>query len=253
VTNSRFSGSLGGVFTLWEQGADHVKLFANYRDTFKPAAFDFSLAENEGILKPETAQSYEGGLKARGAEGRFDVEASVFRMDFKNLVTATVVGGVPSLQNAGATRFQGAEFAVDVFGTHDVSMRATYSFHDGTFTDFVTEFDGVNTQLAGKRFEMSARHLFSAGLILSPAQGLTGSVIVKYTGDRQLNKRNTALADPFTTIDAGIGYRHDRIDIRLDGHNRSDRRDAVAESELGDGQYYRMTARRVDLTFGIRF
>jgi hypothetical protein len=78
-------------------------LFVNYRDTFKPAAFDFSLAENEGILEPETARSYEGGVKLRSGRGRFDLEAIGFRMDFKNLVTATVVGGLPSLQNAGST------------------------------------------------------------------------------------------------------------------------------------------------------
>ena len=42
-----------------------------------------------------------------------DVEASAFRMDFQNLVTATVVGGLPSLQNTGATRFQGFEAAAD--------------------------------------------------------------------------------------------------------------------------------------------
>ncbi len=253
VTNSRFSGSVGGLLTLWERGVDHVKVFANVRDTFKPAAFDFSLAENEGVLKPETAQSYEGGLKARGADGRFDVEASAFRMDFENLVTSTVVSGLPSLQNAGSTRFQGAEFAIDARASHHVSARASYSFHDGKFVNFLQQFGGTNTQLAGKRFEMSARHLVSAGLIVSPDQGFVASAILKYAGDRYLNKRNTALAEPFTTIDIGAGYRRDRIEIRIDGRNLSNRRDAISESELGDAQYYRMTARRVDLTLGIKF
>ena len=114
-------------------------------------------------------------------------------------------------------------------------------------------FDGSNTQLAGRRFEMSARHLFSAGIIVSPMDGLVGDVIVKYTGDRYLDKRNTALAEPFTTIDVGAGYRHERWEIRLDGRNLSDRRDPISESELGDAQYYRLTARRFDVTVGLRF
>src|SRR5438067_6306406 len=196
TTHVRPAGSVGAIVGIWEHGADHVRLFANYRDTFKPAAFDFSLAENEGILEPETARSYEGGVKLRAAGGRFDLEASGFRMDFKNLVTATVVGGLPSLQNAGSTRFQGFEIAADARAPRAVSGRATYSFHDGTFVDFVQQFDGTNAQLAGKRFEMSARHLFSAGLIVAPSTGIVGDVIVKYTGDRYLNKRNTALASP---------------------------------------------------------
>ena len=253
ATHARPAGSLGTMLGLWERGPDHVRVFANYRDTFKPAAFDFSLAEHEGILAPETARSYEAGLKLRGAGGRIDVEAAAFRMDFQNLVTATAAGGLPSLQNAGATRFQGVEAAAETRAIRSLTARATYSFHDGRFTDFVQDFDGSNTQLAGNRFEMSARHLFSAGLIIAPATGLAGHVIVKHTGDRYLNRRNTALAPPFTTLDGGIGYRRGEWELRIDGRNLTDRRDPVLESELGDAQYYRMTSRRVDVTVGLRF
>jgi outer membrane receptor protein involved in Fe transport len=253
TTHARPAGSVGVIFSAWQHGVNHLKVFGNYRDTFKPAAFDFSLAENEGVLEPETARSYEGGVKIRAAEGRLDVEASGFRMNFENLVTSTVVGGLPSLQNTGSTRFQGFEVAADVRAPHDVSGRITYSFHDGTFIDFVQAFGDTNTQLAGNRFEMSARHLFSAGVILAPSSGAVGDVIVKYVGDRYLNKRNTALAPGFATVDIGGGYRFDRYELRLDGRNLGDARDAVSESELGDAQYYRMTARRLDLTFGVRF
>ena len=245
TTNSKVSGSLGAMFGLWENGGDHLRVFGNFRSTFKPAAFDFGLAENEGILKPETSTSYEGGIKLRAADGRFDLEASVFHMDFNNLVTATIVNNLPALLNAGKTRFKGFEVATDVRLPHAVFARATYSFHDGKFVDFVQAFGGVPTQLAGKRFEMSARHLASAGLSLSPATGFIANANVNYTGDRFLNKRNTAPAAKFVTVDAGIGYRIRSAEFRLDGRNLSNRRDAVSESEFGDAQYYRMTARTV--------
>jgi iron complex outermembrane receptor protein len=253
ATYVRPGGSAGVVVGLWERGIDHVRVFGNYRDTFKPAAFDFSLAENEGILRPETARSYEGGLKARTAGGRIDLEASGFRMDFENLVTATVVGGLPSLENAGSTRFQGFEIAADGRAAPNITARATYSFHDGRFTDFVQDFDGVNTQLAGNRFEMSARHLFSAGIIVAAPSGLVGDVIVKTTGDRYLNKRNTALASAFTTLDVGLGYRLRRWEMRIDARNLTDRRDPVSESELGESQYYLLPSRRVDATIALRY
>ena len=253
ATHARPAGSVGVIFGLWERGTNHVRLFANYRDTFKPAAFDFSLAEHEGALEPETARSYEGGVKVRAAGGRFDLDASGFRMDFQNLVTSTVVGGLPSLQNTGSTRFQGFEIAAEAHAPRGVSGRATYSFHDGKFVDFVQEFGGTNTQLAGRRFEMSARHLFSAGVIVASTTGFVGDLIVKYAGDRYLNKRNTALAEPFATVDIGAGYRLQRWDLRIDGRNLGDRRDPISESELGDAQYYRLTARRADVTVGVRF
>ncbi len=253
VTNTRLSGSLGAMFGLWEDGANHLRVFANYRDTFKPAAFDFGLAENEGVLDPETSQSYEAGVKVRGGDGRLDVEASVFRMDFENLVTATVVNNLPALINSGKTRFQGFELASDLRLPHAVFARATYSFHDGKFVDFVQDFDGTPTQLAGKRVEMSPRQLASAGLTLSPVTGLIGSVSVNYTGDRYLNKRNSALAPAFSTVDAGIGYRTLRMEYRLDGKNLGNRRDAVSESEFGDAQYYRMTARAIRVSVGVNY
>lgn len=245
VTHSRLAGGVGAIYGLWEQSTDHVRLFANYRNTFKPAAFDFSLAENEGVLDPETSRSYEGGLKVRAMEGRVDVEASAFQMDFENLVTATVINNQPALINSGKTRFKGFEFGTDVRLPYSLLARATYSFHDGKFVDFVQAFDGAPTQLAGKRFEMSARHLASGGLVLSPDHGITASISANYTGDRYLNKRNSALAPSFTTVDAGIGYRTSRFELRVDGQNLGDRRDAVAESEFGDAQYYRMTARAI--------
>jgi len=245
TTNSRLSGSVGAMLGLWESGTDHIRAFANFRDTFKPAAFDFSLAENEGVLDPETSRSYEGGLKIRTMEGRVDIEASAFRMNFENLVTSTVVNNLPALINAGTTRFQGFEVASDLRLEQSVYLRGSYSYHDGKFVNFVQAFDGTPTQLAGKRFEMSARKLASAGIVLAPEKGFTAYASMNYTGDRYLNKRNTALVPGFSTFDLGVGFRMDRAELRLDGRNLGDRRDAVSESEFGDAQYYRMTARSI--------
>lgn len=253
ASHQRPSGSIGATYSAWERGVDHVNLFANYRNTFKPAAFDFGLAENEGVLEPETSNSFEGGFKLRAHDGMVDVEVSAFRMDFENLVTATVVNNLPALLNAGSTRFQGVEFATDWRLRHSLAARATYSWHDATFVNFTQAFDGVPTQLAGKRFEMSANALASAGLTYAPALGVIAHASVNYSGDRYLNKRNTALAPAYSTIDAGIGYRTGRMELRLDGRNLGDRRDAVAESEFGDAQYYRMTSRSVQAGVGIRY
>jgi iron complex outermembrane receptor protein len=243
VSHTRLSGALGVIVGVWERGPDHVRAFANFRNTFKPAAFDFSLAENEGILEPETSRSYEVGFKAEALDALVDFEASAFRMDFENLVTPTIVGGLPALINAGKTRFKGVELASDVRLPFSSYARATYSIHDGKFVDFVQEFGGVPTQLGGNRFEMSARQLASAGLVVAPEHGLIANAVLNYSGDRYLNRRNTALAPAFSTVDAGVGYRLDNAELRLDAHNLTDRRDAVSESEFGDAQYYRMPAR----------
>jgi outer membrane receptor protein involved in Fe transport len=218
-----------------------VDLYASARDTFKPAAIDFGVDADPEILDPETATSYE--LGAKWAVGRGSASLSFFRMDMQNLVVSQVVDGLPSLENAGETRFQGIEARGAWRWTGALHLTAAYSLQDARFRDYLTEFDGVPTQLAGKRVEMTARDMASAGLVYAPKVGWHGSTVVQWVGARWLNKRNTALARDYVTWSAGVGYHFHTVDLRVDGWNLNDQRPPVAESEVGDAQYYRLPAR----------
>jgi iron complex outermembrane receptor protein len=256
LTSARAGASVGAIFTAWQRNQDSLGLYVNYRDTFKPAAIDFGIGESLGgdlILKPETSRSVEGGVKARFLDHRVEAEASGFLMDFSNLVTASSIGGLPALINAGTQRFKGFESDVSAFLSHDVVANATYTLHDARFTDFVEDFGGVPTQLGGKRLEMSARNLAAFGIRYLPAKGVTAGLELNYRGSVFLNKRNTALAEGFTDVGITAGYRTPRWELRANARNLGDRRDPVAESELGDAQYYLLPSRRVDVTFRVHF
>jgi outer membrane receptor protein involved in Fe transport len=252
-TVTRASGVLGVSFLAWQREADAVWAYADYRDTFKPAAIDFGPEAEPDILKPETARSYEVGLKGRHGEGRFDWEVSAFQMDFANLVVSQVVDDLPALVNAGKERFQGVELEVEARLAADLRWQAVYSYHDARFRDFLREFDGVPMQLRGNRLEMSPHDLAATGLVYAPARGWTGSVVYDWVGERFLNQRNTALAPAYSTWSAGVGYRFPGWELRLDGENLNDVRPPVSESELGDAQYYRLPARTLRLTWAARF
>ena len=248
-TDIRPGTSLGAIYTAWQRKQDSVGLYVNYRDTFKPAAIDFGIGEEEGgplILKPETSQSVEGGLKGRFFDRRMEAEASGFLMNFDNLVTASNVNGVPSLINSGKQRFQGFESSIAYFFARQIVVRGTYSFHDATFTDFVQDFNGVPVQLAGRRLQMSARNLAAAGVQYNPLHGFLGGAEISYTGNQYLDMLNTALAGGFATFGLNAGYRTRHWELRIDGSNLTDRRDPVAESELGDSEFYLLPARRID-------
>jgi outer membrane receptor protein involved in Fe transport len=255
--DTRLSGGMGVTYTAWRHGDDRLSAFASWKNAFKPAAIDFNLAEDagaeEGILKPETANSYEAGLKAELAGRALRLELSGFLSDFKNLVIAQSIGGLPALTNAGAVRLKGLELAVVGRLAHHLFARGAYSLHDARFRDYLTEFDGVPTQLEGKRFEMSPHHLGAIALSWAPEHGLFASGELSYVGSRYLNKRNTALAGRYATLMVLAGYRHGRYEVRLSGRNLTDRRDPVAESELGDAQYYRLFPRRFDVAAIVHF
>jgi iron complex outermembrane receptor protein len=258
-TNTRASGNVGAIFTAWQRNQDSVAFYANYRDTFKPAAIDFGIGDTEeagsdsGILKPETSQSVEGGLKGRLFDRRMEWEASGFYMDFSNLVVPTNVNGVPGLENAGSERFKGFESGATVYLAHNVLARGSYSYHDARFHDFVDIIDGNPEQLAGKRLEVSAHNLLSGSLFYVPERGVMGGVSINYTGSRFLDRDNASLAPGFTTVDLSVGYRTPRWELRVDARNLGDQRDPVAASELGEGSFYLMTGRRVESSFTLHF
>jgi iron complex outermembrane recepter protein len=78
---TRLSGALGVSYLLWSRGPDYVTAYADYRNTFKPAAVDFGPEAEAAILDPESAESVEGGVRGRTMDGRLEWEADVFEMD----------------------------------------------------------------------------------------------------------------------------------------------------------------------------
>ncbi len=253
LTKTRPGGMLGLSWRAWQDGSNFVSLYANYRNTYKPAAIDFGPEAESEILQPETAVSYEIGLKSQLAGGRLDFDLSLFDMRFDNLVVTQPVNGRPGLTNAGKEHFKGAELEARYRMTEDLLLVGNYAWHDARFGDYEQLFGDTLTQLDGNRLEMSPENLAALGLIYDQQQGFHASVIWNYIGDRFMNKRNTVVADSYNTWDASIGYRVAEWDFTLTGYNLGDERPPVSESELGESQYYRQPARSIEAFVTRRF
>jgi outer membrane receptor protein involved in Fe transport len=248
-SHERLSGKLGAAYRFWHDSHGALWTYGAYTSAFKPAAVDFGPEAEGSVLDPETADTVEGGLRGTHLDGHLYWQASGYRMDFENLVIAQTVNGLPSLTNGGEQRFEGVEAEAHWRVNDALDTRASVALHSAEFRDYVAEFDGVPTQLAGNSLEMSADRLASAGVTWCPDHGVIAWGGVNYVGERYLNKRNTVVADPFTAVAAGVGYRFEKAEIRIDGENLTDERDPVSESELGESQYYLLPARRYRLTF----
>ncbi|MES2049657.1 MAG: TonB-dependent receptor [Pseudomonadota bacterium] len=246
---SGLSGSLATNYVVWSEGRDQASAFINYRSTYKPAAIDFGPEAEGQILQAETAKSTEAGLKGHLMNGRFSWGFSTFRMNFKNLVIRENINGLPGLSNAGTELFKGSEIEGSFRMTGDFRVSASYARHDARFVDYARlRPDGSIQQLGGKFLELSPRNLGAIGFVYAPQGSFQASLVLSHVGERFLNKGNSSVAAAYNVLDAGIGVRVDGWSLRLDGTNLNNTRAPVAESEIGDAQFYRMPGRSLVLS-----
>ena len=140
--------------------------------------------------------------------------------------------------------------------TDDLRVRATYAYHDARYTR--TPGRAGRRQRAGawpatgsrfrRRISAALGPDLRAGELDSGMRQSSGITSASVSWTRRTKRR----CGSYTTVDAGIGYRFARWELRLDGYNLSDRRDPVAISELGDGQAYRLPGRSAMLTAVLR-
>ncbi len=238
----RPSETVGASYRLWSRDRDQLIVYADYRNAFKPSALDFGPDYTPDILLPETAQSYEVGLKGAVDDGRLTLQAELFRLDFKNLVVPTPSG---SLANAAGEQLRGVEFEGRWQATTDLAIAANFAWHDAHFTQylFVDPDTGEGVDVAGNQLPLSPRILASAGVLYTPPRGLNATFVLNYVGRRFLDEENTAPVGGYAAIAATVGYRFGRYGVWLEGTNLTNRRPPVTSSEFGSESFYLLNAR----------
>jgi len=247
----RVSGDLGWTLRIWgaADGPQRGILFAQYCNTFKPAAIDFGPDVSAAILHPENAEAYQGGLRVRTLAGALDWEIAAFKLDFANLVVnQTDASGAPVMANAGRERFTGAETELRWQAAPSTVLTAAYSYHDTRFGNTMTSESGTPVQLAGRQLNLSPHNIAALGVQVSAPGGWQLATQAAYVGRRFLDRLNTAAAGGYVTVDARLGWRLGQYTLAVEGQNLSNRRAPVTASEFGDQSYYLLPARRLMLS-----
>ena len=252
----RLTGSIGAAWRVW-QAADRpisaVTLHGNVGYTFQPAQIDFSpnpeaQPEGGGLLQPETQRSVTVGLKADAPGGIAGFDVDGFFVDFYNQPVQATSGGTAVLRSIGQQRYKGIDVEGALRPAKGLTIKANVGWSDARYEDYVTDIDGRPTQLAGNRQVLTPSVRLGGGVLYAPERAWRGSLTSNWIGSHSLNSLNTFDAPAYAVIDASVGYRFERFTVALLGSNLGNRRDAVQLSELGEGQFYRLPARRVDVT-----
>lgn len=241
--------TIGASYRVWENAGDEAVVYADYRNAFKPSAIDFGPDYQPAVLKPETAQSYEAGLKGALAGGNWTYQVEGFLQDFENLVVATDTG---FLTNAAKSQLKGGEFETRYQFTKDVSVAGNFAWHDDRYQEYEF-FDGTSyINVAGNELPLSPHILASGGILYMPENGLNATVVVNYVGRRYLDEQNIASVGGYAVLAATLGYKFDRWSATLEGTNLTNQRPPVSASEFGTSSFYLLPARVVWVKLGMK-
>jgi iron complex outermembrane receptor protein len=252
----RLTGSVGAAWRVWNNADSPISvvtLHGNIGYTFQPAQIDFSpnpeaQPEGGGLLKPETQRSVIVGMKADSPNGLAGFDVDGFFVDFYNQPVQATANGTAVLRSIGQQRYKGIDVEGVLRPVKGLSIKANVGWSDALYEDYVTDVDGTPTQLAGNHQLLTPNVRVGGGVLYAPERGWRGSLTSNWIGEHWLNSLNTFEAPAYAVVDASLGYRFNKFTVAVLGSNLGDRRDAVQLSELGEGQFYRMPARRIDAT-----
>ena len=262
-TSSAWSGDLAALVRLLPAGKPHVvNVYGNWKSSFKPAAPNLTEAENAHILDPERTHSIEGGVKGSLFDGQLSFDAHLFELDFYNMVVGAVAGdGSPTNVNAGHERFKGTE-ASGTFAPKQLpglALTAGWANHDPRFVDFKFFADPSDpaslSDISGNLIEVAPRQMWNMRASYAPAKWLGAWVAARHEGSRPMKRRKqwqpARWTPPFSEYDAGVTFAYEHAFLSIAGRNLGDDRHFVAESDIGDSQFYYAPPKRftADLTY----
>lgn len=168
-------------------------------------------------LKPSTNDTVEVGSKTRIGNGL--LTAALFQTDTDDeIVVASSMGGRTTYKNAGKTRRQGVELALDQRFAGDWRVKASWTWLDATYRSNVCQ--GQNCD--GNRMPGIARNMGFASLGFIPDEGWYAGTDVRYMGDIMANDENTAKAPSYTVVGLNTGYKFNYSQLTVDIFGRVD-------------------------------
>lgn len=198
-----------GMGATWEP-TRRTTVFAGIHRGFAPPRTEDVISNGTGAtvdLDPELSWNSELGVRSESLRG-LSLEATAFRMDFRNqIVPASVAGGSgATLTNAGRTLHQGVELSVSAegdrlakLGAHNPYTTIAYTFlFDAEFvgrrTSSIPGFETVS--VTGNRLPYAPEHLLTVGLGYAHAVGFDARLEAVYVGKQFADDLNTSAPSP---------------------------------------------------------
>ncbi len=136
-------------------------------------------------LKPETATSYELGLKFRSVDGLVEGSAAAYHTLYKDKISVMTVGTQRQFQNLGETQVRGVELDLRSHPGDYWQPFANYTYTDSEITHSPSD-----PTLEGNQTANTPKHKFNVGLLYDNPQWITAQATGRYVGERYFQDNN---------------------------------------------------------------
>jgi len=221
---------LGGRILLEKTLADENFLYASLTRGYKSGGFNTSgtLDADLRLFDPETLWNIELGYKGQLLDERLDLRAAVFRMQRRDVQTATSVTRVRAdgssefidfVGNAAEGVNQGLELEV-VFQADDrLQLAASLGLLDTQFEDYI---DGSGQNLDGRDQAQAPGYQFYIGGDYQLAQGWSLNVNVEGKDDYYFSDSHAERSSSYELLNASLTYSAEAWEVSLWGRNLAD-------------------------------
>lgn len=213
VTDSAVTPRLGMIYDL----TDTVAVYANTARSFKP---NNGASRAGGGFKPEEGKSYEMGIKWEALDRQLSVDAAVYQIEKRNVLTTDPVDSTFSVA-AGEVRSRG--FDLNVAGNLTPQWRVIggYAYVDAEVTKDINIPSGTRLLNVPKNtFSLLNVYEFQDGGLKGLGLGLGAKYVDERAGQTSANAFSM---DSYTVVDL-LGYYkvNERIRLNLDLKNLFD-------------------------------
>jgi len=203
-------------------------------------------------VNPEYTLTYEAGYKSQFMDRRVRFNTSVFYVDWTDMQVAAVVGGAQVRDNAGRAHSYGIEADISWLAAKGLNVFANAGWMNAEFD----EYDGHGSgDPVGNKIPNTNEYSIGGGVAYNHEAGYFGTCSATYFGPKYMEELNIIKQDPYTVVNAKLGYKADSWHVAVYGENLLDEEYLVRAYQTMPGMQPGLYAspRAVGLEAGINY
>ncbi|MEM8611738.1 MAG: TonB-dependent receptor [Cyanobacteria bacterium P01_H01_bin.105] len=189
---------------------------------YRPGTHNYlAFSDDELFVEPENSWNYEIGLKTSWLDNRLGINLSAFYNDIDSAQVLVLDDSLlfADIFNAEA-RAIGAELEIRATPFDGFDIIGGFGYTDAEFTDNVNPFTGENFD--GNQLLYAPDYTYNLAAQYRSPGGFFGRVELQGVGTVFFDDANTLKEDPFTIVNARIGYEFEKTGVYLFSNNLFD-------------------------------